>query len=375
MICNLLYDAYHFIRFLLQLLTMKIIPLEKAKIREILTVLKEGGLVVFPSDTVYGLLVNATSEKAVRKLTQFKNRPTGKPISVFIADFSMLKKQVEMKKQQLRLLQELLPGPFTVVLPSKHKVSPLLESEKGTLGVRIPDYQFITKLVKKFGKPITATSANLDGRSPHYSIRSLLNELPEKKKELIELIVDAGVLPRNKPSTIVDLTATQIKILRKGDIVFRDKKLYVSESAGQTKKIAKYVLKKVGTDRDLSLRKPLIFIIEGELGVGKTVFVKGIGEYLGIKNIISPTFVVYYEYISLYRNIDMLIHVDLYNVQDPEEFSNLGLEKYLKKGNLLCFEWGEKAGEIIDLLKQKGKIVYIKMRYVDRKRREIIIKS
>ena len=102
------------------------------------------------------------------------------------------------------------------------------------------------------------------------------------------------------------------------------------------------------------------------MGVGKTIFVKGLGESLGIKNIISPTFVIYYEYGNFY-------HFDLYQIEDKEEFKHLGVEKLLKPGNILCFEWGEKAGEIIDLLKSRGEIVYVKMRYVNEVEREIKI--
>ncbi len=343
--------------------------------KEAIKTLACGGLVISPSDTVYGLLVDATNEIAVSKLIQFKNRPPGKPISVFVSDFAMLHEHTAVNKQQMLILTELFPGPFTVILSSNHKVSRLLESEKGTLGVRIPDYQFITNLVKIFQRPVSATSANLSGRPPHYSVNSLLNELPEKKKNLIDLIIDAGVLARNKPSTIVDLTTSKIKIIRKGDIVFKDEKTYITGSPRQTKKIAQYVLKKLLSEQNSSLEKPIIFIIEGYLGVGKTVFVKGMGECLGIKNIISPTFVVYYDYVSMYRYIDTLIHIDLYNIKDSEEFKYLGLEKYLKKRNLLCFEWGEKAGEILDLLKRKGKIVYVEMKYINENERVIQIKS
>src|SRR3989344_3634264 len=174
--------------------------------KEVIETLACGGLVISPSDTVYGLLVDATNEKAVEKLIQFKNRPPGKAISIFVSDISELQSQVTVDKQQLGLVKELLPGPFTVILASKSKVSPLLESEKRTLGVRIPNYQFLLELVKKFGKPVTATSANLSGRPPHYSISSFLNDIPDTKKNLIDLIIDAGTLPRNKPSTVVDLT-------------------------------------------------------------------------------------------------------------------------------------------------------------------------
>jgi L-threonylcarbamoyladenylate synthase len=336
-------------------------------------ILKQGGLVVFPSDTVYGLLADATNERAVKKLIDFKNRPSGKAISVFVSDFEMIGQLVAINNQQLTILKQILPGPFTVILKSKHKVSPFLESEKGTLGVRIPMYQYVEVLVKKYGTPLTATSANLSNRLPHYSIKTLLAELPEKKKQLVDLIVDAGKLPRNKPSTVVDLTESEIKVLRKGDVDFLSSKTFLSKSPQETKNIAKKVISTLSLSKGRNLaerkfRKSLIFIIEGELGVGKTVFVKGIGESLGIKNIVSPTFVIYYEYGNFY-------HLDLYQIEEKEEFKYLGIEKFLKPGNILCFEWGEKAGEIYELLKSKGKIVYVKMRYVDERKREIIDKN
>ncbi|MEK7597408.1 MAG: L-threonylcarbamoyladenylate synthase [Patescibacteria group bacterium] len=352
---------------------MKIIILKENNfstiIHQTLKVLKNGGLVIFPSDTVYGLLCDATNEQAVKKLIAFKNRPAGKPISVF-CNFDSVDQLVKINSQQLTTLKQILPGPFTLILPSKHNVNRLLESEVGTLGVRIPMYQLINRLIQELGKPVTATSANLAGRSPHYSIESLLNTLTEEQKNLIDLIVDAGTLPRNKPSTVVDLSQSDVRILRQGDINFSNKsKTFLSKTSEETKNIAKKILKNVETRHASSLRsKPLIFIIEGEMGVGKTVFVKGIGEQLGINNIISPTFVIYYEYGNFY-------HFDLYNIENNDEFKYLGLEKFLKSGNILCFEWGEKAGEIIKLLKSKGEIVYVKMKYVSEGEREIIIKT
>ncbi|MEK7109678.1 MAG: L-threonylcarbamoyladenylate synthase, partial [Patescibacteria group bacterium] len=259
---------------------MKIIILKENNfstiIHQTLKVLKNGGLVIFPSDTVYGLLCDATNEQAVKKLIAFKNRPAGKPISVF-CNFDSVDQLVKINSQQLTTLKQILPGPFTLILPSKHNVNRLLESEVGTLGVRIPMYQLINRLIQELGKPVTATSANLAGRSPHYSIESLLNTLTEEQKNLIDLIVDAGTLPRNKPSTVVDLSQSDVRILRQGDINFSNKsKTFLSKTSEETKNIAKKILKNVETRHASSLRsKPLIFIIEGEMGVGKTVFVKG----------------------------------------------------------------------------------------------------
>ncbi len=333
-------------------------------------VLNRGGLVIFPSDTVYGLLVDASNEGAVRKLIAFKNRPPGKAISVFISDLTMLKKFVLTNDKQLKTIQELIPGPYTVVLNSKHKVSKLLESEKGSLGIRIPDNVFINKLTKKYGRPITATSANLTGRSVHYSINSLIKDLTKQKEQLIDLVVDTGKLPRNKPSTVIDLSGEKIKILRQGDISFNDKIGYLSNSSEKTEKIGQSIFEKFASDERT---KPLVFVIEGELGVGKTILIKGIGKCLGIDNIVSPSFVIYYEYDSKKTSFKKLIHFDLYHLQDEEELKYLRINEYLKKENLLCFEWGEKMGNFFDYLKNVATIIYIKMEYVNEKKRKLTV--
>ena len=166
-----------------------------------IAVLKKGGLVIFPTDTVYGLLCDATNEKAVKKLIQFKNRPPGKAISVF-CDFDLVNGLVKISNNQEKRIKELLPDAFTIILPSKHKVCKLLESEKGTLGIRIPKYPLINQLIQSYKKPVTATSANLANRPAHYSVKTLLGELSEKQRKMIDFIADIGQLPRNK---LIDL--------------------------------------------------------------------------------------------------------------------------------------------------------------------------
>lgn len=331
-------------------------------------VLRLGGLVIFPSDTVYVAMVDATNEDAVKKLLEFKNRPAGKPISVFVVNLKMLKENIIVNENQDELLTQLLPGPFTVVLPSRHKTSLLLESEKGTLGVRLVNYDLINQLIESFKKPVTATSANLSGRSPHYSIEVLLKSLPESKKRLIDFVVDVGKIPFNKPSTIIDLSSGKFKLVRQGDLVFKNTKTFISKSPSQTKKIAQFIFEKAAAKID---QKSLILIIEGELGVGKTIFVKGIGEQLKIDDIISPTFVIYYEYPLRNPSFKNFYHFDLYHLEGGEEFKYLGIKKILSEKNILCFEWGERAGEILNILKKNSKIIYVKMRYINEKEREI----
>lgn len=349
---------------------MKIIPLNESGLKKSQLVLQNGGVVVFPSDTVYGLLSDATNRNAVMKLQKIKNRPVGKPISVFVADLKMMKRLVRITEKQERTLRALLPGPYTIVLPSKKKVSRLLESEKETLGVRLPVYQPIIDLVTSFRKPVTATSANMSGRPPFYSITTFLKTLSKKNRELIDLVVDAGELSKNKPSTVLDFSTSQVKTIRQGDLHFNLVQTVFTYSEEETRKFANGLLqdqiKKSGD-------KPIVFILKGEMGVGKTIFAKGIGSALGVSNIISPTYVIYYEYKINHPIINLFIHCDLFNIEEQNEFKYLGLDFYFNKGNVLCFEWGEKAGELIQELKKKAHLIVISFSHHGNNKRRLQI--
>jgi len=339
--------------------------LEKAKIT-----LDQGGLVVSPSDTVYGLLVRADRDRAVKKLINFKNRPPGKPISIFLASIDQIANYAFLSKRNTVLIKKILPGPYTVVLNSKHRLSPFLEAEKGTLGIRVIRNSFINQLLKKTAYPLTATSANLSSHAAVYSVGHFLNRLSKDKQNEIDLIIDNGSLPRNKPSTVIDLSGEKIKILRKGSRLFHQKIKKTSASEVATRKIAAnlvaIVKKKIN-------EKPVVIIFRGPLGTGKTVFVKGIGEALGIKRIISPTFVIYYQYSLVDKSIKQLYHFDLYRLNEIGELKNLKIGRLLKKGNLICIEWGEKVAVMINELRRKAFLIEVRMEYLDEKRRIISI--
>lgn len=341
------------------------------ELQRCIAILKQGGLLVAPTDTVYGLVCDATNPIAVQKLIQVKNRPAGKPISVFADGFEMIEELVDTKNHKTTL-KSLLPGPFTVILPSTHIVSPLLESENNTLGVRFTTSDWIQKLVHLFGKPLTATSANISGRPPHYEASGFIEELPQEKKNLIDHIVDFGKLPHNKPSTVVDLSGGTIQLLRTGEISPLSEESFITHTPEETKKCAQFLI-----DKHLkkSSEKPLVYILDGEMGVGKTVFAQGLGDYLGTDHIISPTYVVYYEYPVKKNNLTQFIHADLYNIQEAEEFKSLGLTEYLKKGVMLCIEWGERVGPVFDHIKAKAQVVFLELAYLDEHNRKITVKE
>jgi len=357
-------------------------------IDETLKVLKEGGLVVFPSDTVYGLLADSTNPKAITKLLSFKDRPVGRAISVFMADKDMVNDYISLSQNGSNVVNNLLPGPFTIVAKSRHQTDSRLEAENGTLGIRIPDFPLILDLVKNFKKPITATSANLSGKGPVYSISALEKTLSKTKKSFLNLVIDGGRLPKNRPSTVIDTTTGQLKTLRLGDLLPKTPNTFISNSEEQTKKLARFLATKFIKK---TLSTPIIFLLEGDLGAGKTVFAKGLGQALGItEEITSPTFNILNEYElknlpekiysdieSIYQNTSkcnkrLFIHGDFYRIEAKEELFELDFFKNLNCGNVYAIEWPERLpAEMISALKNTAEIVYIKLKYESENKRII----
>ncbi len=334
------------------------VTIEQAKTSDgmnyISSVLNNNGLAIFPSDTTYACVVNATSSIAIEKLISFKARPTGKAISVFIPELTSAEQYVTMSKDQRETLAALLPGPYTVILPSKHTLPQTLEAEDGTLGLRIPQYGWINDFLLSYKKPITATSANLAGKSPHYSVAALLNSLSQRKRNMIDVIVDAGNLPHNKPSTVIDISRGNLEIMRQGDSHVDT--VYVSHTPNETQDIAAKIF---DTCKKSLSSKPVVILLYGDLGTGKTEFAKGIGKILMTAPIISPTFVIYYEYKVKNALVDAFYHFDLYRLKDAEELNQLGLNDILIPRNLICIEWSEKSETIMQKLKEHANIIKV----------------
>ncbi len=328
----------------------------KSVLDKVKTVLNNNGLVVFPSDTVYGLAVNALSEIAVEKLYAFKNRLPNQAVSIVVRDLKQAQRFFEINLHQQTLLKTLLPGPYTVILPSKHQTITQLEAQNKTLGMRIPDFWFTQALSQILPFPYTATSANLHGKGPHYSINSLLNTLSAKKQTILDLLIDFGKLPIRPPSTVINLTTSQIKTLRSGQFSLKKISDTSSHSPNQTKQLAQTVLKKILASKP---KQPMVMILQGDLGTGKTVFTQGLGEALGCEPIVSPTFVVYYEYLTHHPKIKKLLHFDLYRLETEVDFAPLQIHKLLKPENLLVFEWGQKLGSVFKLIKNQKALIWL----------------
>lgn len=187
-------------------------------IAEAASVIKSGGLVIYPTETVYGLGADACSGEAVAKVFVAKGRPIESPISIAVSSLEMARKFTHLTSKAEAVFKKFLPGPLTLVLRVKPKISKLLTAGTGNVGVRVPDHPVALKLIDLVGGPITSTSANTSGRPAPSTVKEALDQLGRH----IDLALDAGKSKLGMPSTVVDLTVEPFKILREGPIKGKD---------------------------------------------------------------------------------------------------------------------------------------------------------
>lgn len=198
---------------------MKIIKIDLNKdysdaIREAIDILKMGGTIVYPTDTVYGLGCNALDEIAVRHIFDIKNR-SSKPLPILARDMKWVEELVEINDQQRKLANKFWPGKFTLVLPKKDNVPPIVTTGLPTVGIRIADFAFTDKLLGAFGYPLVATSANISGEPATGDIESIIKSLGAQSRRP-DLIIDAGVLLPSNSSVVIDCSTDKPKVLRVG---------------------------------------------------------------------------------------------------------------------------------------------------------------
>ncbi|NOY46474.1 MAG: threonylcarbamoyl-AMP synthase [Deltaproteobacteria bacterium] len=180
-------------------------------IRRAADVLRNDGVIVYPTDTVYGLGCDITNKHAVERIVRIKGRDPKKPMSFVCADLTHISRYARVSNFAYRILKRFLPGPYTFVLEASREVPRLLLTKQKTVGIRIPDHPVCLGLVKELGNPILSTSANPSGADP-------LNQPEEIQRVLggqVDLILECGVLPR-VPSTVVSLVGERVQVLREG---------------------------------------------------------------------------------------------------------------------------------------------------------------
>jgi L-threonylcarbamoyladenylate synthase len=199
---------------------MKIIKTDADSLKKTVSLLRNGGIIVYPTDTAYGLGCDALNKKAVKRIYKIKNRPRGKPLPVIAGSLNLAKKFFRFSKKELQLAKKYWPGPLSLVLTAIYS-PPYCKGElEGVTGVvvRVPNSKIARFLSSKIKRPIISTSANISGKGECFSVKDVLKQF-ENKKYQPDLILDAGKLTRRKPSTIIQVKNGKIEILRRGSII------------------------------------------------------------------------------------------------------------------------------------------------------------
>lgn len=201
---------------------MQILKLDMAQdympiVDRVVQVFQRGGSAVVPTDTLYGLGCNALDPAAVGRVIDIKHRSHIKALPMLVRDLSWARELAHITSEQEKVISSFWPGKVTFVLPRRDIVPGVLCGGGQTVGIRAPDYPFIQMLLRHLGYPLAGTSANLSGHEPTFDAQVVAAEF-QKSAPQPNVIVDAGILPESDPSTVVDLTGRQPRILRQGAV-------------------------------------------------------------------------------------------------------------------------------------------------------------
>lgn len=198
---------------------MEYIKQDNIILGDVVQALNEGKTIVYPTETCYGLGCDATNAAAVEKIFALKGREKGKPMLVIVHDLFAMSPYIVITPALEALAKKYWsassadrPGALTVIVPAKagNALAPGVVAEDGTVAFRVTSHLFARALCMAFGKPIVSTSANIAGGSNPYTIEDAVEA---------DIMIDAGVLPRRTPSTIVRLTVDSLEVIRQGDII------------------------------------------------------------------------------------------------------------------------------------------------------------
>jgi len=187
---------------------------ELKKILQVVQTLKEGGVVIYPTDTVYGLGCDIHNQKAVERVCQIKGIKPGKiDLSFICYDLSHISEYANVSTSAFKVMKKALPGPFTFILPASHNVPKILHTQKKTVGIRIPDNSIPRTIVNELGNPIITTSIKDEDEVIEYSTDPEL--IYEKFKNKVDIVIDGGY-GNNIASTVVDCTQDGFDVIRQG---------------------------------------------------------------------------------------------------------------------------------------------------------------
>ena len=199
---------------------------DKTLLQRAAEIINRGGVIAFPTETVYALGADAMNKRAVQRVFHLKKRMSGKPIAIFLPKLQDLKRFVkEITPSASKLIKELWPGPLTLIFKSRSDQMTYLTGKEGKLGVRVSSSKFVQSLLIEIRTPLTATSANLSGKPEPVSAEQVLSYFDGK----IDLVINGGHSESATPSSVVDVSEEIPILLRGGRIPYKKLKKVVPE--------------------------------------------------------------------------------------------------------------------------------------------------
>ncbi len=189
--------------------------LNKKDINIVVDQLLKGKVLILPTDTIYGIACDATNDEAIAKVFNIKKRDLNKPLNLHLRDKSEVNKYAVVSSElEKKIIEIFMPGPLTLILEKKDSVSDLLTANMPTIGIRIPNDEFIMEVISRIKRPLVLTSANISNKKP----ASNLSDIDISIKTQIDFAVDIGEINEGIESTIIKVEKEKIKIIREGKI-------------------------------------------------------------------------------------------------------------------------------------------------------------
>lgn len=189
-----------------------IIPEE---LNDCVSTIKNGGIVIFPTETVYGIGTNAFCERSVKKIYEIKNRPDEKAVSILLNNIEQIENYAIINNEiERKIIQNFMPGPITIILERKKEILDHVATGKNTIGIRIPSNNIILSILQKLDLPIVAPSANISGQPSGVMLEDIIEDFKNK----VDICIDGGKCDISESSTIVQVIDGKVEIIRQGKI-------------------------------------------------------------------------------------------------------------------------------------------------------------
>lgn len=188
---------------------------DQRKIRQVVECLKNGGVIIYPTDTVYSIGCDIDNNKAIEKIARLKNVRADKAnFSLVCYDLSHITEfSRQVSNPVFKMMKRLLPGPYTFILEAGKKIPSIFSDRKKTIGIRVPDHLIPREIVKELGRPIIATSVHDDDDIIEYTTDPIL--IHEKFEHLVDMVIDGGICGL-EASTVLDCTGAEVSVIREG---------------------------------------------------------------------------------------------------------------------------------------------------------------